>query len=172
MTVTPASREAWMVAMAWRRSGRPSIERGISPSPIALTVRSPMGRCCMGDLLVGVARRFIQSTSRRRPPTIPATPTGPHEAELFALFASAHHVELDAVHQGVVRDRSGMSGAPAQCLAVGLTGTPHVGGRNGGEGHEVHAVDLYLDTSHPVAPAHLGLAPLPEPERHGDVARC
>src|SRR5271165_1977942 len=47
----PASRAAWIVRIAWSSSGRPSIERGISPSPIAPTDRSPIIRCRMAVLL-------------------------------------------------------------------------------------------------------------------------
>src|SRR6516162_11344745 len=115
MTVTPASREAWMVAMAWRRSGRPSIERGISPSPMALTVRSPMGRCCMGTSWSASPRRF--------------DPTGDPPPDLPSADLLRHHVELNAVHERVVRDRAGVGGASPQRLTVGLTGALHVGRR-------------------------------------------
>jgi hypothetical protein len=47
MMVTPASSEAWMVVMACVLSGLPSMERGISPKPMALTVRLPICRVCM-----------------------------------------------------------------------------------------------------------------------------
>ena len=44
ISVTPASSAAWTVArQRARSSGRPSIDRGIPPSPIALTVRSADG---------------------------------------------------------------------------------------------------------------------------------
>ena len=44
MKVIPASSAAWIVATARAWSGRPSIDSGIPPSPIALTVVSPMRR--------------------------------------------------------------------------------------------------------------------------------
>ncbi len=45
MNVTPASSEAWMAAMLWlRSSGRPSMDIGMPPRPIAETVRDPICR--------------------------------------------------------------------------------------------------------------------------------
>src|SRR3954452_13245643 len=49
MRVTPASRAACTTASASAGEGRCSlVDRGIAPRPTALTVRSPMRRCCMG----------------------------------------------------------------------------------------------------------------------------
>src|SRR3954451_19470024 len=49
MRVTPASRAACTTAAASAGEGRCSlVDRGIAPRPTALTVRSPMRRCCMG----------------------------------------------------------------------------------------------------------------------------
>ena len=47
MSVTPASSAAWMVAIDRARSGRPSMDIGISPSPMALTLASAMVLVCM-----------------------------------------------------------------------------------------------------------------------------
>ncbi|NEC48352.1 hypothetical protein G3I18_07140, partial [Actinospica acidiphila] len=44
MRVIPASRAAWTVATAWSSSGRRSMDRGMAPRPIALTVTSPRRR--------------------------------------------------------------------------------------------------------------------------------
>src|SRR3954470_5383510 len=44
MRVMPASRAAWMVAIDRWRSGRPSIDMGMAPRPMAETVTSPMVR--------------------------------------------------------------------------------------------------------------------------------
>src|SRR3954463_9579003 len=49
MRVTPASRAACTTASASAGEGRCSlVDRGMAPRPTALTVRSPMRRCCMG----------------------------------------------------------------------------------------------------------------------------
>src|SRR5215469_9756956 len=98
MMVTPASSDAWMVAIACLRSGRPSIERGISPRPIALTVRLPMGRCCISDLLFGLVGSCgdtgpVRRTLRRRGSRL-----------------LPDHVERYPVHDGVVLDRAGVCG--------------------------------------------------------------
>ncbi|ADD41037.1 hypothetical protein Snas_1328 [Stackebrandtia nassauensis DSM 44728] len=42
MSVTPASRAAWIVAIARASSGLPSMDNGIAPSPISPTARVPM----------------------------------------------------------------------------------------------------------------------------------
>ena len=44
MNVTPASSAAWMVAMDCARSGRPSMDMGMPPRPMAETERLPMVR--------------------------------------------------------------------------------------------------------------------------------
>ena len=46
---------AWIVARERASSGRPSIDMGMAPRPIALTSSSPMRRVCMGwrPLLLG-----------------------------------------------------------------------------------------------------------------------
>ena len=48
-SVTPASSAAWIVATDRWWSGRPSIDMGIPPSPIADTWTSPILRCCMAS---------------------------------------------------------------------------------------------------------------------------
>src|SRR5215217_4294436 len=52
MTVTPASRAAWIVRIAWSSSGRPLRESGIPPRPIGKTSASPSVR-------VGVMQRRL-----------------------------------------------------------------------------------------------------------------
>jgi len=42
ISVTPASSAAWIVAMERSSSGRPSIDIGIAPRPMALTVAAPI----------------------------------------------------------------------------------------------------------------------------------
>src|SRR4051812_6078043 len=48
MNVIPASSAAWIVRTARAVSGRPSIDSGMPPRPMALTVRSPIVRRCTG----------------------------------------------------------------------------------------------------------------------------
>src|SRR3954470_806273 len=48
----PASRAAWMVRMERSSSGRPSIDIGMPPRPMALTWTSPMRRFCMDKNLL------------------------------------------------------------------------------------------------------------------------
>jgi hypothetical protein len=55
MNVIPASKAAWMVAMARASSGRPSMEMGIPPKPIAETVTSPMVRVFILIFLLGLS---------------------------------------------------------------------------------------------------------------------
>jgi hypothetical protein len=42
ISVTPASSAAWIVAMERSSSGRPSIDIGMPPRPMALTVTVPI----------------------------------------------------------------------------------------------------------------------------------
>src|SRR5918992_6071568 len=53
MRVMPASSAAWMVAMERASSGRPSMDIGMPPSPMALTFVSPMVRICTVLLRMG-----------------------------------------------------------------------------------------------------------------------
>ena len=100
-----------MVAMAWRRSGRPSMESGISPSPMALTVRLPMGRCCMWSSSWWCGARSSDVGHRRaRSPLTTRSRRGTHP-----------------VQQRVLGDRPGVSGTAAQRLAVRLAGSADVG---------------------------------------------
>ena len=111
-----------MVAIAWRRSGRPSMDSGISPKPMALTVRLPMGRCRMCSSSSGVAARSAWG-HRRRSRLLP------------------DHVERNPVEQRVVGDRPGVGGACTQGLAVVLTGPADVGVGDASERDLLHAVD-------------------------------
>src|SRR5256885_16954693 len=54
MSVTPASSAAWIVAIERRSSGRPSIDIGMPPRPIALTATPPMCRVCIRTSLWSV----------------------------------------------------------------------------------------------------------------------
>src|SRR5580693_6777418 len=115
-----------MVAMACLRSGRPSMDRGISPSPMALTVRLPMGRSCMSDLLIPGNGGAARSASPRRPDDTGTTEGRPKRraAEL------RHHVELNPVELGGLIDRPGVGGPLAQGLAVRLAGSADIGRRD------------------------------------------
>ena len=50
-----------MVAIERARSGRPSIDIGMPPSPIALTVCWPMVRCCMGCISLSSRQGVLRS---------------------------------------------------------------------------------------------------------------
>src|SRR4051794_13471991 len=79
-------------------------------------------------------------------------------------------MELDPVDEGVLVDRPRVRGALAQGLAVGLAGEADV--RLGGRRimHKLDRVDLDQTGTDPVAAALLDLWPLPQPDRHRDIA--
>jgi hypothetical protein len=61
-------------------------------------------------------------------------------------------------------------GAVAQRLAVGLAGSPEIRLGDRRERDELDGVDLDQTRADPVAAALLNLRPLPQPDRHGDIA--
>src|SRR3954471_11020989 len=65
-----------------------------------------------------------------------------------------------------------MRGSLAKHLAVGLTGTRHVLSGDGREGEQLDRVDLDLEAVARVPTAGLDLGPLPQSDRHRDVARA
>src|SRR3984957_5735669 len=80
-------------------------------------------------------------------------------------------MELDPVQQGVISDRAGVRGPPAQCFPVLLPGPADVVGGDGRERHQLHARHLDLRGADRVPAALLDLGTAPQPERHRDVAR-
>lgn len=78
-------------------------------------------------------------------------------------------MELDAVHQGVVVDRSSVRRAPAHRLAIALTSGRDVLLREGRKGQHLDAVDLDHGARRSVAPALTHLPPGTEAHRHGDL---
>src|SRR5687768_15486522 len=68
MRVMPASSAAWMVAMERDSSGLPSIDIGMPPSPMALTLVSPIWRRCIGLSCDGAGQSVLaggQGAERR-----------------------------------------------------------------------------------------------------------
>src|SRR3954471_18217979 len=80
MSVTPASSAACTTASASAGEGRCSlVDRGIAPSPTALTVRSPMRRCCMvlscpAGNFATVSSLFDPAPDEGPPPVDPGAP--------------------------------------------------------------------------------------------------
>src|SRR5512142_3134364 len=72
MRVTPASSAAWIVATDRVESGRPSIDIGMAPRPIALTCTSPMRRLCMTTSMI------FTCGPRARSPATSLDPPGPY----------------------------------------------------------------------------------------------
>src|SRR3954468_8670277 len=79
-------------------------------------------------------------------------------------------MQLDAVDEGVLVDRSRVRGAVAQGLAVGLAGQANVPLGDRGERDELDRVHLNQPRTDAVAAALLDLWPLPQPDRQGDIA--
>jgi hypothetical protein len=79
-------------------------------------------------------------------------------------------VELDAVDEGVVVDRAGMSGAHTQRLSIALTRQADVLIGHRGERKNLDRVDLDGDARGLVAAAGPDLRSAPEADRHGDLA--
>src|SRR5215831_6269802 len=90
---------------------------------------------------------------------------------LSGLLLRRYGVELHPVEQGVVGDRAGVGGPPAQGLHVFLATAAEIGGRNGGKGHQLHGVDLDIPRPDGIAAAGPDLRAPPQPEGDGDVAR-
>jgi hypothetical protein len=79
-------------------------------------------------------------------------------------------MKLNAVDERVLLDRSGVRGAPAQRLPVGLTGSSDVLPRDRRERNELNGVDLDLTKADPVPTALPDPWPLPQPNRERDVS--
>ena len=79
-------------------------------------------------------------------------------------------MELDPVDEGVLVDRPSVRGALAQGLAVGLAGLPDVRLGDRRKRDKLDGIDLDQTGADPVTAALLDLWPLPQPDRHGDVA--
>ncbi len=80
-------------------------------------------------------------------------------------------MELDAIDERVLVDRPRVRRAPAKRLAVGLAGSPDVGGGDRRERDELDGIDLDLTGPHPVAPSLLDLWALPQSDGERDVSR-
>jgi pimeloyl-ACP methyl ester carboxylesterase len=79
-------------------------------------------------------------------------------------------VKLNTKDESVLVDRTGVRGAPAQRLAVGLAGSSDVLSRNCGERDKLDGVDFDLTEPDPVTAALLDPWPLPQPDRERDVS--
>ena len=79
-------------------------------------------------------------------------------------------MELNPVNKGVLVDRSRVRGAVAQRLAVRLASSPDVRLSDRRERDKLDGVDLDQTEADPVAAALLDLRPLPQPDRHRDIA--
>jgi hypothetical protein len=79
-------------------------------------------------------------------------------------------MELDPVDEGVLVDRPRVRSTVAQGLAVGLASSPDVRLGDRREGDKLDGVDLDQTGTDPVAAALLDLRPLPQADRHRDLA--
>jgi S-adenosylmethionine:diacylglycerol 3-amino-3-carboxypropyl transferase len=86
-----------------------------------------------------------------------------------SLSRSSHDVEVNPIDESVLVDRPGVSGAPAQRVAVGLAGSSDVLPDDRRERDELDGVDLNLTRADPVAAALPDLRPLPQSDRERDV---
>jgi len=82
----------------------------------------------------------------------------------------AHRVELNSIDERVLVDRPGVRGAPAQRLAVGLTGSSDVVPGDCSERDKLDGVDLDLTWADPVAATLLDPWALPKSHRKCDVS--
>jgi hypothetical protein len=80
-------------------------------------------------------------------------------------------VELDAIHECVVIDRSGVRSALTQRFAVGFPSESHVRSGDRGERDELDGVDLNLAGTNPIVTTRLDARPLPQPDRERDLSR-
>ena len=80
-------------------------------------------------------------------------------------------MELDSIDERVLVDRSGVRGAPAKRLSVGLAGSSDILPGDRCERDKLDRVDLNRAEANPVAAALLDLRPLPQPDRERDVSR-
>src|SRR5262245_40308938 len=79
-------------------------------------------------------------------------------------------MELDPIDEGVLVDRPSVRGAVAQGLAVGLARPADVRLGDRRERDKLDRVDLDQTGANAVAAALLDLWPLPQPDRHRDIA--
>jgi len=79
-------------------------------------------------------------------------------------------VELDSIDERVLADRSGVRGALAQRLAVGLAGSSHVVSADRRERDQVDGVNLDLTGADSIAAALLDAWPRPQSDRERDVS--
>src|SRR6476620_10517825 len=80
-------------------------------------------------------------------------------------------VELDAVHQRLVVDRSRVRGARPERLEIPFTRSTYVGSCDTRERDHLHRIDFDPYRAGNVLTAYLDLWPLPEPERQRDASR-
>ena len=113
-------------------------------------------RTTLKDAAVELGHLTAEGVRQARPPRRDEPP------ELTRL---RHDVELDPVEEGVVVDRPGVGGAPAERFSVEFTGPPYVGLRHTRERHQLDRVDLDGDRPDSISAADLDLRSLPEPER-------
>jgi len=79
-------------------------------------------------------------------------------------------MELDAVDERVVVNRSRVRGSLTERFAISLSGSADVRARHTGERYELDRVDLDACLPDEILAADLDLGSRPKPERHGDVA--
>jgi hypothetical protein len=96
---------------------------------------------------------------------------GPMPRPSPGSVAGAHGVKLDSIDERVLVDRTGVCGAPAERLAVGLAGSSDVRAGDRCERDKLDRVDLDLTKADPVAAARLDSWPFPETDRDRDVSR-
>src|SRR5579859_3944834 len=114
ISVTPASRAAWMVRTDRASSGRPSTDMGMPPSPMALTVTEPMVLVCM--LLSpnkSAAAPWIATPAPRG-----ACPAGGGRCALMTLPPERHNIRSEG--RDLTTDRS--RGVFMEYVNLGSTG--------------------------------------------------
>lgn len=86
------------------------------------------------------------------------------------VFLLLHDVELDAVHESVVGDRTGMGSSCPKRLSVTLSGQADVFVADRGKGKQFDGIDLDDDARGAVTASGLDLRPTPQPDRNCEVA--
>jgi hypothetical protein len=79
-------------------------------------------------------------------------------------------MEIHAIDQRVLRDRTSMGGPFTKRFSVLLTRASHVVGSDGAEGHQLDRVDLDFRGANRIATRDLHLRPLPQAERDRDLS--